>query len=102
MRKHFLILMLLTLLPLAGFAVEKKNISDYTVTLAAGDLTYNGTAQALPAVTKIAKGADEVDNFATNWTISWTYAGAAFNSGTDITNAGDYTVTIKATAANAE
>ena len=91
----------MALLPFTGWAADKTNISDYTVTLEATALTYDGTAQALPAVTKIAKGADEVVDFTTNWTISWTYAGAAFNSGVDITNAGDYTVTIAATAANA-
>ena len=102
MRKHFLLLFLMAILPLAGWAEDKTNISDFTVTLDDVALTYNGNAQALPAVTRIAKGVDEVTSFTTNWTISWTYAGAAFNSGTDITNAGDYTVTIEATAANAE
>lgn len=69
MRKHFLILMLLTLLPLAGWA-QKTNISDYTVTLQNLELTYNGNHQDLPEVSKIAKGADEVVDFTTNWEIS--------------------------------
>ena len=92
--------MLLTLLPLAGWA-QKTNISDYTVTLENLELTYNGAHQDLPGVSKIAKGANEVVDFTTNWEINWTYAGADFNPvGTAVTNAGNYTVTITATAAN--
>ena len=96
----------MAVLPLAGWA-EKTNISDFTVTLSSDPaLTYNGMHQAFPTVASIAKAATTVEaaalEEAANWTISWTYAGAAYNpAGTAITNAGNYTVTIAATAANA-
>ena len=48
MRKHFLILMLLTLLPLAGWAVS----DNVTFSASSGSATYTGAKQNLPTITK--------------------------------------------------
>ena len=96
--------MLLTLLPLAGFAQEKTSISDWTVTLSSDvPLVYNGEAQDLPTLTNIKKGEVTVATFAdADWTLSWSFRGTPIAyTGAKGTNAGVYTLTITATADNA-
>ena len=104
MRKHFLLLFLMALLPLAGFAQEKTSISDWTVTLSSDvPLVYNGAEQNLPTLTNIKKGEVTVSTFgATDWALSWSFRGTPI-AYTDAkgTNAGVYTLTITATADNA-
>ena len=96
MRKHFLILMLLTLLPLAGWADGEIDLSTATVsaTLGSNELTYLGTTTT-PAIQKITVngtdiiGADVEDKF----TITY-YKGAVSQGTTGVKNVGNYTFKI--------
>ena len=99
MRKHFLLLFLMAVLPLAGWA-DPTNISDFTVTLSTETpLIYNGNAQDLPTLTNIKKGDTTITNF-DGWTTAWTYRGAAVAVAGKGTDAGVYTLTITAPAAS--
>ena len=92
MRKHFLILMLMALLPLAGWAVEEpKPLSGYIAQF--GTITYNGGEQNLPVPTELKKGESTITEGieASNW------KNAAGQPVTKITDAGTYTCTIQAT-----
>ena len=95
--------MLMALLPLASFAVDKTSISDWTVTLESEvPLVYSGEAQALPALTNIKKGETTITTFdETNWTVAWSFRGAALAVEGKGTDAGVYTLTITAKEANA-
>jgi len=86
MRKHFLILMLLTLLPMASWA---DAITGYTAVF--DDMVYTGVEQNLPAPTKLQKGLDEitVGIHATDWKKGGV-------SVTKILDAGEYTCTVQA------
>ena len=100
MRKHFLILMLLTLLPLAGFAVPVE-YTEVTVTLGAFNKSYDGTAaQALPTVTVNGKkgDADAADlTSGTDFDLVWKNpAGVVITNASDVVGAGNYTVTVVA------
>ena len=66
MRKHFLILMLMALLPLAGWA-EGVDISGYTVKLSATSATYDGTFLT-PDVTLEKSGAEPITS---GFTVTW-------------------------------
>ena len=92
MRKHFLILMLMALLPLAGWAAETpKPLSGYIAQF--GTITYNGGEQNLPVPTELTKGESTITEGieASNW------RNAAGQAVTKITDAGTYTCTIQAT-----
>ena len=65
MRKNFLLLMLMALLPLAGWASTAVDITGYTVTLElngveTNNTNYTGTAIANLVPTKLSKGTDEI------------------------------------------
>ena len=85
MRKHFLILMLLTLLPFTAWAVD---YSTWTVTLSESSSTYDGTAKTAPTVqlTKTGETAVTITNGSDGWTLTWSSA--------DWTNAGPKTLTV--------
>ena len=98
MRKHFLILMLMALLPLAGFAADPVAYTDVTVTLGAFNHTYNGAAATAPTVTVSGKkGSADAATLAVNtdYVLEWKYANAVIQPNA-IINAGTYTVTVKA------
>ena len=100
MRKHFLILMLMALLPLAGWA-EPTAYTDVTVTVGALSKTnYNGSAEAsLPVVTVTGKvGAADPDVIdPSNYNLVWKNpSGVAFTTAAGILNAGTYTVEVQA------
>lgn len=88
MKKNFLLLLLMTLLPLAGWA-QPKDLSDgwEIVFDPTGPVTYTGADQT-PAV-KLKKG----ENYLTSgFNVEW--------SSTEIKNAGSYTVTVTADNTN--
>ena len=97
MRKHFLILMLFALLPLAGWAAPVA-YTDVTVTLGAFNHTYDGAAATAPNVTVSGKNSSAVQTTLTentDYVLEWKYANAVIQP-TAIINAGTYTVTVKA------
>ena len=94
MRKHFLILMLLALLPLAGWAANGDPISNYNAAFVDGEgnaaaLVYNGSTQPFPTVKLVLKtGTDNTTDVTTNVTATnWTFNGKAV---TQISHAGEY------------
>ena len=98
MRKHFLILMLFALLPLAGWAAPVA-YTDVTVTLGEFSHTYTGTKFDAPTVTVSGKAGSATTATtinAANYVLEWKYEGAVINPETDIKNAGTYTVEVKA------
>ena len=102
MRKHFLILMLMALLPLAGFAADPVAYTDVTVTLGAFNHTYNGAAATAPTVTVSGKkGSADAATLAVNtdYVLEWKYANAVIQPNA-IINAGTYTVVSKAGTIN--
>ena len=85
MRKHFLLLFLMALLPLAGWA-QGTSLVGYTATVA--DMGYNGNEQALPTTATLKKeGAVDIAG-ATIDASSWKLNGASV---TKATVAGTYT-----------
>ena len=95
MRKHFLLLFLMALLPLAGWA---ESYTEVTVTLGTFSKTYDGTAATAPTVTVSGKkGSADVATLAVNtdYVLEWKYANAVIQPNA-IINAGTYTVTVKA------
>ena len=93
MRKHFLILMLLTLLPFAGWAAIEGPISDYNAVFVDDEtgndaaLVYNGSTQPFPAVKLVLK-TNNTTEVTTNVTATnWTFNGKAV---TQISHAGEY------------
>ena len=91
MRKHFLLLFLMALLPLAGWAVDNGPLTGYTATFA--PMTYNGGEQTLPVPTQLTNGTTNIASSAIQ-TRDW--KNAAGESVDKITNAGMYTCTIQA------
>ena len=98
MRKNFLILMLMALLPLAGWAQSTK-LSEVTITFANEDATtgaYTGTSAALPAYTVTAKVGSATDatelTVGTEFTAAWSTTEGSL---TDYTP-GSYTLTLTA------
>ena len=94
MRKHFLILMLLALLPLAGWSAVALDYSTWTVTLSSTYSTYDGTEKTLPTITLTKQGEDAVPvtNGTNGWVVAWDTE--------DWTNAGTKTVTVTNTDEN--
>ncbi|MBQ7685998.1 MAG: hypothetical protein IJT28_02050, partial [Bacteroidaceae bacterium] len=97
MKKNFLLLLLLTLLPFSAWAVNYGQIRVTWNNPAAG--TYNAADQALPNILSVAQynsfGWQTLPTSA--YTIEWTY------SGSDVVvarNAGTYTATITPTSGN--
>ena len=98
MRKHFLILMLMTLLPFTAWAVTPEDISTYEVvfgtygsTFTPATITYNGGEQNFP---NVVLKKDESTYVTSGFSATvWTYKGTTV---TKITEAGEYTVTIQA------
>jgi len=91
MRKHFLILMLLALLPFTAWAAEATDITGFTAELnGATALEYTGAEQNLPTTGTLSKsGYSNITAFTIKWQAGSTYSA----SGTDITkftNAGTY------------
>ena len=101
MRKHFLLLFLLTLLPLAGWAADPVAYKDVTVTVDWTTRAYNGNAATeLPTVTVTGKTGSETTAItipSSNYTLVWKDpSNATFTQASAIKNAGTYTVTVKA------
>ena len=101
MRKHFLLLFLMALLPLAGWAATSVAYTDVTVTVTWTERAYTGNAETvLPTVSVTGKAgsatsATTID--ASNYTLEWKDpSNATFTQASAIKNAGTYTVTVKA------
>ena len=96
MRKHFLILMLLTLLPFTAWAedyVPSVSISDYHVVFNDGDaVVYDATAQAFPSVKLVANDNADYEIDANVTAVDWKRNG---NAVTSITVAGTYKCTVQ-------
>ena len=96
MRKHFLILMLMALLPFTGWAASGIDYSAWTLAISQPDVEYTGTAINLSDVTvKLTQTGqtDVVLTAAEGYSIVWT------KGSTDVTQAtelGTYTVTVGA------
>ena len=98
MRKHFLLLFLMALLPLAGFAVGTVDIAGYNVTIKGnGAFTYNAVDYALPTTTnhvelivKMPNAAEALDP-ATDYELKF-YAANGTTEVTTVMDAGDYYV----------
>ena len=99
MRKHFLILMLLTLLPLAGFA-EAINLStaeNVVITLNRTQLDYTGKKTA-PVVTGLSVDGTSMTAKLTDVTVTYyKKTGNTYTATTaeGVRNAGDYALTLK-------
>ena len=89
MRKHFLILMLMALLPLAGWA--QTSIANYKVTLVGtGALTYNATDQKGDIELRVKKSDAETPlDVDVDYTVKF-YASDATTEVTEVQNAGTY------------
>ena len=101
MRKHFLLLFLMALLPLAGWAADPVAYTDVTVSVdwAAGT-KYTGVSPTdLPGVTvtgKVGTAAPAVIA-SSNYNLVWKNpSGATFTTADGILNAGTYTVEVQA------
>ena len=92
MKKNFLLLLLLTLLPFAGWAATVNNVHSSLNPSAAG--TFNGGDQALPAVQVTSSGYNVNTSY---YTVVWKYNGSTV---TVAHNAGTYTATITPTSGN--
>ncbi len=98
MRKHFLLLFLMALLPLAGWAVGTVDIAGYNVTIKGnGAFTYNAVDYAAPATTghvelivKMPNAQDALDP-ATDYELKF-YAADGTTEVTTVMDAGDYYV----------
>ena len=100
MRKHFLILMLLTLLPLAGWA-DEGNLSEYSIKLGAANkerLAYTSEklAPTISLVTKDGFGHPEITQTANGqkFTYAWTDSNGNPVAEDAVINVGKYTVTV--------
>jgi len=91
MRKHFLLLFLMALLPLAGFAADPVDITGYQITLSSAEATYTAANITLPTVSLTKNGADPIaqDKVKVVWK-------KGSNEVTKATVAGDYVVTVTA------
>ena len=91
MRKHFLILMLLALLPFTAWAAEATDITGFTAELTgATALEYTGAEQNLPATGTLSKdGYANITTFTIKWQAGSTYSASGTNI-TKFTNAGTY------------
>ena len=101
MRKHFLLLFFMALLPLAGWAAGPVAYTDVTVTVTwDASKKYTGTAETvLPtvAVTGKANGAASGPIDSGNYNLVWKNpSGATFTTAAGILNAGTYTVEVQA------
>ena len=81
MRKHFLILMLLTLLPLAGWAVD---FSDETVTITANNQPFNASATTIKSGITVMINGVPLTNSATP-DDKWTWDGKFYTDATGAT-----------------
>ena len=100
MRKHFLILMLLTLLPLAGWA-DEGNLSEYSIKLGALNkerlaYTSESLAPTISLVTKDGFGHDPITQAANGqkFTYAWTDSNGNPVADDAVINVGKYTVTV--------
>ena len=100
MRKHFLILMLLTLLPLAGWA-DEGNLSEYSIKLGAANkerLAYTSAnlAPTISLVTKDGFGHPAIEQTANGqkFTYAWTDSNGNPVADDAVINVGKYTVTV--------
>jgi len=96
MKKNFLLLFLMALLPLAGWAADPVDISSYTVVLSTSTSVFDGDEITAPTVTKLTKaGADDI-------TTGFTITGWENEDGTAVVglpkNAGTYYCTVQSTS----
>ena len=102
MRKHFLILMLMALLPLSGFAMDAIDLSTATnvvITLNRTQLDYTGNATA-PVVTGLSVNEVDRTNLIEDNLVITFYKKTGADTYSEITedkvrNAGDYALTLK-------
>ena len=92
MRKHFLLLFLMALLPLAGWAAGSVDITGYQITLSSAEATYTAGEINFPNITLTKNGANPIDAASVN--VVWkNSAGTQVQKATVV---GEYTVTVTA------
>ena len=97
MRKHFLLLFLMAILPLAGWADPAALPSNLAVTFTA--LTYNGTDQtAAVAIATAKSGTTDLDK--THFAVDGVYADLACTNAATVKNAGLYYVKVTGDGTN--
>ena len=96
MRKHFLLLFLMALLPLAGWAqATKLSEQVVVVTLNRTQLDYTGNATA-PVITALTvNGEDKLDKLGTDLVVTYYDADDHVVAPANLRNAGDYYLTLK-------